>query len=391
MNIVVAPDSYKGSLTAVQVGETMAKALQSELPDAIIHIIPMADGGEGTVDAVLRATGGRRIEAKVTGPLGEAVETYFGTFTDERGPGAVIEAANICGLTMVPKDRRNPRFTTTRGLGEMIRIALDQGIRRMLIGLGGSATNDGGLGMLCALGAQALAPDERSLQGFGADLFGITSLSLQQLDPRLAECELVIASDVRNALLGPEGASYVFAPQKGAAAHELAEWDEAMCRYAELLEFEAANVMKLNSRAGDLPMRLRELAGAGAAGGLGFALLAIGGRIISGAQAVEQICGLHALIGRCDWVLTGEGRSDGQTLQGKLPFYVAELARAAGKRAVLISGSLGGGSEQLTPYFAGCFAALREPADVEECMRNAEQNVLECTRSVARLIRHFTT
>ncbi|CAG7649334.1 glycerate kinase [Paenibacillus allorhizosphaerae] len=374
MKFVIAPDSYKGSLTASKVGETMARALLEEMPQADVRIIPMADGGEGTVDALVQAAGGQTVPVQATGALGEPVDTYVGVIGGHSEASVIIEVANIFGLPMVDAQQRNPMNTTSRGLGDAIRFMLDQGLRRFVIGLGGSATNDGGLGMLSALGLRFTCRSGRTATGFGRELAELTGVDWSGLDPRLKECRLTIACDVTNPLLGPQGASYVFGPQKGATPEQVASLDQALAAYADLVEATAGP-------------GLRDRAGAGAAGGLGFALIALGAAIVPGAQVVEEMTSLQRYIAEADWVITGEGRSDGQTLFGKLPLHVAQTAKAAGKQAILISGSLGDESERLNDHFAGCFSIVRGPASLRDCLEHAEFNLYECTRNVARLLK----
>lgn len=373
MRFVVAPDSFKGSLTAMQVGETMRRALLQEIPDAEVRVIPMADGGEGTVDALVRATGGWTVALQASGPHRERLDTYFGVIGDEKESAAVVEAANIFGLPIVPLEQRNPMHTTSRGMGEVILAALDRGYRKFVIGIGGSSTNDGGLGMLCALGARFTDRNGRTAEGFGWELAQLVEVDLADLEPRLSECRITVACDVTNPLLGVHGASFIFGPQKGATPEQVMELDQALCTYADLVEAQ-------------LCLHLRERPGAGAAGGLGFALMAIGAEIVPGAKVVEEVTSLKKHVANADWVLTGEGRSDGQTLFGKLPFHVAQLAREVGKEAILISGSLGEDSEQLIGHFAGCFSVVRGPSTLQWCMEEAEYNLYECTRNVARLL-----
>lgn len=376
MKFVVAPDSYKGSLTSLQVGETIVRALQDEIANCEVAVIPMADGGEGTVDAIVRANGGRFVHIQATGPLGNKVHTYYGLIEDDGGrPTAVIEAASIFGLPMVPPQLRNPMNTTSRGMGEAIRDALDQGVRRFLIGLGGSSTNDGGLGLLVALGGQFRLTDGSLAEGFGRELAMLVEADLNDLDPRLLDCQFTIASDVTNPLLGPEGATYIFGPQKGATTDQIQELDQALADYADMLE-------------SAMVLRLRDHPGAGAAGGLGFAFLLVGGEMTSGAQVVANAAHLPDHIKEADWVITGEGRSDEQTLYGKLPFYVAKLARQAGIDTILISGSLEEARDRLRDVFAGCFSIVPGPASLEECMSQAEHYLYETTRDVARLLLH---
>lgn len=372
MHILIVPDSFKGSLTAVEAAETMARAVAAELPDAEVRRIPLADGGEGTVDALVAAREGRTVPIEVTGPQGERASAYYGVIDSM----AVLEAANLCGLTMVPPERRNPLLATSRALGEAIAMALDAGFRQFTIGLGGSAVNDGGIGMLSALGAAFLDRAGHRLQGYGQDLSAVDRIELGGLDARLRQCEITVACDVTNPLVGPEGATFVYGPQKGADAAMCQALDEAMAAYADKLEAAA----KLE--AGSLQMA----PGAGAAGGLGFALMALGARLFPGAQVVESQTGLREAARWADWVLTGEGRSDGQTLYGKLPLHVARLAREEGARTVLISGSLGADSERLMPEFAGCFSIVEQPSTLSDCMSQAGPLLYRSTRNVMRLI-----
>jgi len=369
--MVIAMDSFKGSLSSVQAGNIVKKALLAHFPGAEAEVVPMADGGEGTLEAIAAAAGGRIVPMNATGPLGSPVKTAYVIRDDT----AVLETAHVAGLTMVPQDHRHPYRTTTAGLGELMRSALDAGIRKFVIGLGGSATCDGGIGMLRAFGARFLDADGRELKGCGADLLRLHAVDLAGLDPRLKDCEIIAASDVTNPLCGPQGASIVFAPQKGASADEADLLDRHMARYAALME-------------NALGRSLQNTPGAGAAGGLGFALLALGAQIRSGAEMILELSGFREKLARADWVITGEGRSDRQTLYGKLPFRVAQIAKACGVPAILISGSLGEGAGELGEHFAGCFAAVREPASVQECMAQAEPLLFSCAANVFRLLRH---
>lgn len=372
MRVLIVPDSFKGSLTAVEAADTMADAVLAELPEAEVRRIPLADGGEGTVEALVAARDGRTVPIEVTGPLGERSPAYYGVIDSM----AVLEAANLCGLTMVPSEKRNPLHATSRALGEAIVLALDAGFKQFTIGLGGSAVNDGGIGMLTALGAAFLDRSGHRLQGYGQDLLEVERAQLDGLDPRLKSCEITVACDVTNPLVGAEGATFVYGPQKGADADMCRTLDEAMAAYAALLE------IAMGRDAGSL----QKAPGAGAAGGLGFALMALGAKLVPGAQVVESQTGLREAAEWADWVLTGEGRSDGQTLYGKLPLHVARLAREQGARTVLISGSLGADSERLMPEFAGCFSIVEQPSTLADCMSNAGPLLYRCTRNVMRLV-----
>lgn len=378
MKFLIASDSFKGSLSSQQVGKIMSQAIMEELPDADVQVIPMADGGEGTVDAVMSTGRGDTIPVPVTGPYGAKTVSYYGVLYDHRPyPVAVIEVANICGLTMVDADTRNSLSATSRGLGDMLKTLLDQEIRHVVIGLGGSACNDGGMGMLAALGVQFFDAMGYKLRGCGEDLLKVASIDWSQLDSRIMECELIIASDVTNPLIGPTGATHVFGPQKGLLPEMIEPLDQAMTRYGTLLEGGIG-------RYGDKSIQYSS--GSGAAGGLGFALQLLGGQVTSGAKVVADLTGLQRAIQESDWVLTGEGRSDHQTQYGKLPSYVSALAAESGKPVVLISGSHGDGIESLYSQFAGCFACVNKPATLDFCLQEAEYLLLQCTRNVVRLI-----
>jgi len=374
IKFVVAPDSYKGSLTSIQAGQTIARGISEEWPNAIVEIIPVSDGGEGMVDSLVAATNGQTVHFQTTGPLGEKITTYFGILGQQDTQTVVLEAANIMGLTMVPPERRNPLHTTSKGLGEAILYAVERGFRKFVIGLGGSSTNDGGAGMLKALGVRFYDQFDRPLEGFGRDLEKVCKVSFDGLDPRIAECDITVACDVRNPLCGQDGASFVYGPQKGATPEQVIQLDKAMEKYALLVENELA-------------CSLQNADGAGAAGGLGFAMLAIGAKMVPGAQLVEEVSGLRQKIQDADWVITGEGMSDRQTLYGKLPFHIAELARQAGAKPILISGSIGDDYEQLRKHFAGCFSIITRPSTLQECMDNAEKNLYECVRNIVHFIK----
>jgi glycerate kinase len=383
MNIVIAPDSFKGSLTSLEVCRIIQRSIEGEAEGVSIVSVPMADGGEGTVDAIVAAAGGRLIQVNVSGPLGNRIEAVIGVVPHGDEVVAVLETAAMCGLTLIPVEARNPLRTTTRGLGEAVRAALDLGYRRFVIGLGGSATNDGGMGMLTALGGTFYDSEGQRLEGFGRDLPLVVSVDFSGLDARLSACDITIASDVTNPLLGPQGASHVFGPQKGATPEQVSQLDSSLSSYAQLVE---SSLRHRGNGEQDAPSALNA-PGGGAAGGLGFALIMLGGRLCSGARVVGQLAGLPAKIAAADWVLTGEGQSDGQTLLGKLPMYVSQQAAAAGKPVVLISGSLGLGSEALHEHFTGCFATVQAPASLEVCIRDTTRNLSQVTRSVMRLIR----
>lgn len=376
LNIVIAPDSYKGSLTAKEVGRTILKALAVELEGARITVVPMADGGEGTMEALVFAMDGRTETVRVKGPLLQLVDTRYGILGD--GETVVMEVANIAGLTMVEEEERNPLHTSSFGVGQVWLHALDRGYRRFIIGLGGSATNDGGMGMLQALGAVFRDRSGQAVIPVGASLGEIDHVHLEHLDPRLSECEILVATDVTNPLCGEQGSSRVFGPQKGATAEQIRQLDHGLAHFARLLEAQRGE-------------SLRDCPGAGAAGGLGFALMFLGAKMVPGAQLIAEAAGLEEKIRKADWVITGEGKTDHQTVYGKLPVTVAKLAQRHGAKPLLISGSIGSDVEPLHRYFVSMHSIVRRPMSLEQAMENAESLLFETAREIGRLIRVVET
>lgn len=370
--IILAPDSFKESLTAQQVCVAMQAGLEQVFPDARYVHVPMADGGEGTVQSLVDATGGTVRRARVTGPLGDAVEAAFGILGD--GETAVIEMAAASGLELVPSADRDIRRATTYGIGELISVCLDLGVRRLVVGLGGSATNDGGAGMAQALGAHLLDASGRPLPHGGAPLANLARIDVSGLDPRLRDCAIEVASDVTNPLCGPTGASAVYGPQKGATPTDVTELDAALEHYADIVRR-------------DLGRSVGEVPGAGAAGGLGAGLLAFTqARISSGIDIVIRLTGLVDHVAEANLVLTGEGRMDGQTRFGKTPFGVASVARAAGTPVIGIAGSVGEGVEELAEYFDAIIPVIGRVAPLSEVLAEAASNVERTCANVGRLI-----
>ncbi|GAB7386997.1 glycerate kinase [Bacillaceae bacterium] len=372
MRFVIAPDSFKGSLSAKEVAQTVEKAIKKEIPEAEVEAVPIADGGEGTVDAFLYSTGGERIELEATGPMGAKLRTYYGVLGD--GMTAVIELAAVAGLTLVPAAERNPLQTTTYGVGECILHALDRGFRKIIVGIGGSATNDGGIGMLQALGATFRDAEGKEVPPFGSSLARVASVDFQTLDPRIREADIRVACDVDNPLCGPKGASHIFGPQKGATPSQVEELDRALSHYADGVEKH-------------LGKALRNMPGAGAAGGIGFAFLALDATLQPGASLVAEAAGLEKRLSRADWLITGEGKTDGQTLHGKAPFYVAQLAKKHNVPAILISGSLDEDLEPLYEHFCSMHAIASGPMSVEACIARAETLLYHKTRNIVRLLK----
>jgi len=324
--------------------------------------------------------------------MGSAAETRVGIVRDKEGNEiAVLEVASICGLVMVGEAELNPLAASSAGVGEVITQLLDKGIRRFTVGLGGSATNDGGMGMLAALGVEFQDATGARLTGSGGDLLRLASVRLDRLDARLAECSLVIATDVSNPLCGALGATKVYGQQKGITAELGDKLDEAMNRYAQMLEKEltqCATKQRLDKASVRIALsdNLQDKAGAGAAGGLGFALMVVGGEVVSGADWIIEMAQLEERAAQVDWVITGEGRSDLQTLYGKLPLKVAQAAKRAGAECILMSGSLGDGIDELMPHFRGCFSIVKEPSELSYCIERAEPLLEQAVREVFRLI-----
>ncbi|MBM4034622.1 MAG: glycerate kinase [Planctomycetes bacterium] len=372
MKVLIAPDSFKECLPAEAVAEAMARGVRAAAPGAETVCVPMADGGEGTVRALVAATGGSLLHARVTGPLGEQVEAEFGILGD--GETAVIEMAAASGLPLVPPERRDPMKTTTYGTGELIAAALGQGARRLILGIGGSATVDGGAGVAQALGAQLLDAAGKSIGPGGGQLARLVRVDASAMDPRLRGVACDVACDVANPLTGPRGAAVVYGPQKGATPEMVRQLDASLAHFAEVIER-------------DLGLAVNDLPGAGAAGGLGAGLVAfLGARLRPGVELVMQAVGLEAKLAGADLVLVGEGRMDAQTAYGKVPVGVARLARRLGIPAVAIVGSLGEGFRAVhAEGIAACFAILDRPMPLKQAFARASELLSSTVEEVMRL------
>ncbi|MBP6019081.1 MAG: glycerate kinase [Burkholderiaceae bacterium] len=370
MRIVIAPDSFKESLSAVAVAQALAAGVKDVIPDAEIVCVPMADGGEGSLDVVLTATSGQRRTARVVNANGEYVSADWGWL----GQGsAFIEMAAAAGLEQIPSDKRLPLTATTYGVGQLIIQALDAGARRIMLALGGSATTDGGAGLLQALGAQLLDKQGNALPYGGAALQQLDSLSIAGLDPRLAGVDFQIAIDVDNTLCGSRGAAAIFGPQKGATPDDVAVLDAGLSQFADVC---ARYVHKDE----------RNTPGMGAAGGLGFAISSFfNAKVLTGVDLVAGLCGLDDALRDAQLVLTGEGRMDAQTMLGKTPVGVARYAGRHGIPVVAIVGSLGDGYQAV--YGAGisaAFSLVSGPMSLEQAMASAplllRQRAADCLR-----------
>ncbi len=375
MKIIIAPDSFKGCMSARQAAEAMEHGVHHVLPDAECVLVPMADGGEGTVQSLVDATGGTLLEATVTGPLGTPVHAQYGMLGD--GCTAVIEMAAASGIGYVDETTRDPRITTTYGVGELILDALDHGVTAFILGLGGSATNDGGTGMAQALGAHLLDAQGNELPFGGAALAGLATIDVSDLDSRIATADIRLASDVTNPLTAPQGASSVFGPQKGADASMVAELDAALHHYASIV-------------ARDLGRDVETVPGAGAAGGLGAGFLAFtGARMRSGVSLVVEATGLKTLTAGADWCFTGEGGIDSQTQYGKTPIGVARAVKEAAPHCpvVAFAGNVGSGVEEL--YSQGIdavFGIVPGPQNLGQALACGAENLERCAANVTRLI-----
>lgn len=356
MRVVVAPDSFKGSVSALGVAEAMARGIHRVYPAADVRKIPIADGGEGTVEALVSATAGRIREIEVTGPMGNPVRAQWGILGDDKT--AVIEMAAASGLPLLAADQRDPGRATTFGTGELIRAALDAGLRKIIIGIGGSATNDGGTGMARALGARFLDANGDELADGGVALACLQRIDLAGLDPRLNETEIIVACDVDNPLCGPRGASAVFGPQKGATPATVEALDAALAHFAE-------------RATGATGRDVAERPGAGAAGGLGAGLLFFTNATLRpGVDIVLEAVGFADVVRGADFVITGEGRTDFQTAFGKAPVGVAKVAKAFGVPVFCLSGGLGEGADDVLAHGIDATLSICErPMTLDECMR----------------------
>ncbi|ELT7224042.1 glycerate kinase [Vibrio cholerae] len=372
MKVAIAPDSFKESLTAKQVCDAIQAGLARVWHDAKFVAIPVADGGEGTVQSLVDATQGRLVEVKVMGPQGKRVEAFYGMLGDNQT--AVIEMAAASGLHHVPVAQRDPKLTTSFGTGELIRHALDQGVTKLIIGLGGSATNDGGVGMLAALGARFTNADGDPIQLTGGGLRELTHIDLQDFDPRLQHCDILVACDVNNPLCGDKGASAVFGPQKGATPEDVQLLDGVLRQFGLLTE-KVTGKMVLES------------AGAGAAGGMGAALLAYTqARLRPGIEIVLETVQLAHQVSDADLVITGEGRIDSQTVHGKTPMGVAKVAKRFDVPVLALCGCTGDNYQAV--YQCGIdavFAAVPRAMLLEDALKESDFNLADLAENVARL------
>lgn len=372
MKIVIAPDSFKDSLSAQAVARAIASGLTEVWPNAELVQCPMADGGEGTIEAVLAACDGQWMSAQVSGPLGAMVEAQWGWLEQSRT--AIIEMAMASGLQLLTLEQRDACITSTRGTGELIRAALDAGAQRIILAIGGSATNDAGSGMLAALGARFLDHSGQSVAPGGLALAQVARIELGGLDERLRDVRFEVAADVDNPLCGLNGASHIFGPQKGASPQQVLELDAALGHFAD-------------QSAQALGEDLRDHPGAGAAGGMGFAAKAyLHATFRPGVEVVADLVGLADALEGADLVITGEGRFDAQTLRGKTPFGVARIAQRKGVPVIVLAGTLGEGYAALYEHgISAAFALTSGPMTLEHACHHAADLLHDRARDLARV------
>lgn len=371
---LLAPDSFKESMTAKEVCVAMEAGLRKAFPDASYIHVPMADGGEGTVQSLVDATGGRMVEKKVSGPLGETVAAKYGIMGD--GVTAAIEMASASGIHLVTKETKNPLVTSTYGTGELIKECLDQGIKKIIIGIGGSATNDGGAGMAEALGVKFLDTEGHILPRGGGSLGKLATIDTSELDTRLADVEIIVACDVTNPLCGETGASHVFGPQKGATPEMVLTLDANLANYAAVVKEQ-------------LGKDVRDIPGAGAAGGLGAGLLIFTQATLQrGIDIVIEYTGLRSKLALADYCFTGEGGMDFQTKFGKTPYGVAKAAKLEGKKVIALAGYIGEGVEVL--YEEGIdaiFGIVPGASDIEKLLADGSKNVERTCENIGRILK----
>ena len=372
MRIIIAPDSFKGSLSSLEVAQAMERGVKKVLPESTTILLPLSDGGEGLVDSLVVASGGKLVEYEVQGPLGSPVRAKMGLLGD--GHTAVIEMAQASGLTLIGEEQRNPLITSTFGTGQLMQKALDLGCTKLIIGIGGSATNDGGMGMAQALGFRFLDAEGQPLGSGGGELARLVTIDTSQVDPRLQHVQIEVACDVENPLTGPRGAAHIYGPQKGATPPMVEFLDEALANYDRVLQK-------------DLGQNVGLTPGAGAAGGLGAGLMAlVGGKLVSGIELVLTVLGFTEKTKGAQLVLTGEGKFDAQSAYGKVPVGVARASQKLGVPVVVVAGTVLPDAEALhTEGITAYFSILNRPMSLQEAMANGAQLVEHQVAEVMRL------
>jgi glycerate kinase len=373
MNIIIAPDSFKGSLSAVAVADAIEQGVRAVTPDAELVRVPLADGGEGTAQALVDSTDGQMIQKRVFGPLREPVDAFFGVLGDDTT--GVVEMAAASGLALVPADRRDPRITTTYGTGQLIAAAMDHGCKKIIVAVGGSATNDGGAGMAQALGASLTDENGAQLGPGASELARLARIDVSHMDERIHQVQFYMATDVSNPLCGPEGASAVYGPQKGATPEMIPELDAALAHYARIL-------------ARDLKQEVADRPGAGAAGGLGAGLMAfLEAQPRMGIAVVLEAVDFESYLEAADLVITGEGKIDAQTAYGKTLSGVGRLARRHGVPVVALAGAIEEEGDQLAEIgIDAAICIVPRPMDEDQAIARAGLLVQDAAERVMRLI-----
>lgn len=372
MNILIASDSYKGSLSTIEVAENISKGVLKVIEDVNLIQIPVADGGEGTVDAMVNGLGGHFEYCDVIGPMEDTVRAKYGILNDGK---AVIEMAEASGITLIKEEELEILKATTYGTGQLIKEALNKGCRKIYIGIGGSATNDGGVGMAQALGARFRDEFDREVAYGGGILSSIHYIDLSEMDSRLKDTELIVVSDVSNPVCGPTGAAAIYGPQKGATALQIQILDDGLKNLADVIKK-------------DLNLDVINMVGGGAAGGLGMGLVAFtGAKLVSGIEAVLEAVEFDEKLKWADLVITGEGRIDGQSVNGKVPTGIAKRASVYGVPVIAIVGSIGANAEKVYQYYIETMeSCVSAPCSLEDAIKNAETNLVNAAERVVRSI-----
>ncbi|MFB8050222.1 glycerate kinase family protein [Streptomyces rubiginosohelvolus] len=385
--IAIAPSGFKESLSAARVAEAIATGVRRVIPDADLDLIPLVDGGEGTAEALALAGGGRLVPCTATGPVGDPVASHFALLGGGTTPGpltAVVEMAAVAGLALVPPDRRHPGATTTYGVGELIRAALDAGARRILVGCGDSGTSDGGAGALQALGARLTDRHGRELRPGGGSLHELEHIDPSGLDPRLADTELLVACNPYNVLCGKRGVARVFGPQKGATPAEVELLSAGLERLAAVL---TRDLLPAFAPPAGTPVDLRTAPGTGASGGLGAGLASVGARLLPRYDVLLDGLDLDARLARADFVITAEGALDHQTVRGKIPAEVARRAQAAGVPVLVLAGTIGPGAQDVRAVGVDAYSAiLPSPMTLVEAIGRSGEFLADASERAMRIM-----
>ncbi len=373
MKILIAPDSFKGSATSLRAAEAIGKGVRQIFPDAELVQIPVADGGEGTVEALTDSLKGRVVKKKIQGPLGDPVEAEYGILP---GDIAVIEMASASGLTLIPEDKRNPFLTSTFGTGQLILDAMDKGCREIVLGIGGSATNDGGTGMAKALGFRFLDAQGKELPEGGGALVDIADINDSNMDKRILETKILVACDVTNPLIGPEGASFIYGAQKGASQAEIKHLDKALGRLAEIVN---SKYCRANEN----------IPGAGAAGGLGYGLMEFcGGKLKSGIEIILDLIKFDSYLDGVDLVISGEGRIDGQSVYGKVPVGIAGRAKKKNIPVLVVVGDIGPKVDSVYDHgIDAVMSSVNKAMSLEEAMSRSYELLIDSSARAMRMIK----